>query len=470
MADVSGFQTGMFKRYSRYWSNREIMCSCGNSFDYKGNSPICDSCGNEFFKEVNKFPVKRTLIDSMIETISKDDKSFHVRKTEVLAHIDNGKIIKLEAKKQMDMKYSLIAGEIELYLGSEKIESTMENLEAFSHNIHNMKEFILAISTKKTHDLFNHVIRETSKQNSERRHRVHRGIVSLSENPWMETLNSLGFSPSEIWFTRNNIAKNETKPNKMLGISKYMLQYLIKMGDLNYYVREDLKKLDEKLTGTNVKTMLQILDEEANLRDFRELKTDFLDLYDNYNYKDVKRLTLYLAREVKLQQGIERPSSAITVLRDYARMCVDMEIEYEKYPKSLKKDHDIVMMNYRTKKDEVKKKKFLAVVDKDDYKKLQFKSKDYSVIVPDEPQDVINEGESLSHCVASYVNDIIKEKCKILFVRPTKETDKPFLTVEVRDNKYIRQIRGKNNRHATEVEMDFINTWAKKQELEVSNY
>lgn len=475
MTDLSNFKSGMMKPMWSGSSRRHIRCACGNNFEgnrYYGDN-VCDKCGNRFFKEVNVFASKRTLLDSHFETISKDDKHFHVRKTEVMAHLENNRIVRLEPKlkSQMEMKFDFRTRQLELYRNGQIIrDEEYDRFDTFSKNIHNIEAFVKAISTDKNEELFRFMIKQKGKSYGEKYHRVHKGICYIAQNPWMDTLISIGFSPSTVYNNSGYIRQKETKAHKMLGVSKNILRYLIKFNDISSYKIRDLLKLEEKFNGNTLKEIIQILDEESEARYIFDIRDRLIELYDDYGYTDIKRLVLYSAREVKLQQGIDRPSNALTILRDYARMSQEMQLDYDRYPKSLKKDHDIAQMNYKTKTDEIKARNFALVIEKEDYKKLEFKDKEYAVLIPNEPQDVISEGESLSHCVASYVNDIIKEKCKILFVRPAKEPEKSLLTVEIRDNKFIRQIRGKQNRRATTQEMEFIQKWAEKQELEVSGY
>ena len=100
--------------------------------------------------------------------------------------------------------------------------------------------------------------------------------------------------------------------------------------------------------------------------------------------------------------------------------------------------HDITTMNYRAQEDEKKNREFLKIIAKPEYEKLSFTGKEYSVIIPQSVKEVVSEGKSLSHCVASYVDDIIKEKCKILFMRETKNPTESLVTIEIRGDK-IRQ-------------------------------
>jgi hypoxanthine-guanine phosphoribosyltransferase len=121
-------------------------------------------------------------------------------------------------------------------------------------------------------------------------------------------------------------------------------------------------------------------------------------------------------------------------------------------------------MNYKILGDKAYAKSLANRVKEKEYQMLQYKAKEYSIVSPTVAEDVIKEGESLSHCVASYVKDIAKGLCKIVFLRKTKHLEESCVTIEVRGNS-IRQVRGSNNRVPTKDEKDFVLQWAEEKKL-----
>ena len=69
----------------------------------------------------------------------------------------------------------------------------------------------------------------------------------------------------------------------------------------------------------------------------------------------------------------------------------------------------------------------------------------------------------MNHCVASYISKILKRNCLIVFLRKTKATDKPLVTIEI-ENEAIVQARGASNRSITD---KAICEYAKKNKLKV---
>src|SRR5690606_27919784 len=184
-----------------------------------------------------------------------------------------------------------------------------------------------------------------------------------------------------------------------------------------------IKNALSKVDGNRFKEIMEIVKDESTINELCACLDILIEIHDTYKYNNLKKLTLYLFREIRMTQGIDRPTNGASLLRDYIRMATELGQEYEKYPKSLKKEHDITMLNYKVRQNEMKRKQFEEAVKSEPYKKLEYKKKTYSIITPEEMQDLINEGNELSHCVASYVDSIVSGRCQILFLRNTEYLD-----------------------------------------------
>lgn len=69
---------------------------------------------------------------------------------------------------------------------------------------------------------------------------------------------------------------------------------------------------------------------------------------------------------------------------------------------------------------------------------------DFQIMLPKSPFDLITEGEKLSHCVGSYIDDHSAGRTTVLFLRNKKTPDEPFITIEVKNGK-VEQVHGKYN-------------------------
>jgi hypothetical protein len=465
------YQGGIYTQSSRWSALKSAICSCGEKFETRAGLPVCPKCGGANFLKRNKVPEKRTTLSPLIEVIEKADKHFHARRTEVKCKMTDGSIDEITFGNTMELKFNLVKKEYRVFNhnGEELFDDDAKKF--FRGMSENPRRFIKMVSTERNFDLYLYAYEELSKRRTyTNRSSLPNTFLMLTKiEDYVDILYFCGFKPSTIFQYKHLLNQTETKPHKIVGVPKYMFKYVVKQGNLSGYKLNKLNRLDEEFGGNNAKTVLQILEEESNVSQLFNL-SEIYTLRSTYGYNDIRKLMLYLCREVKLQQGIENPSDAITYLRDYVRMSKELGLDYEKFPKSLKKEHDIVSVTYRLRADNSKKESFQEVVQSEEYQALTYKTKTYSVIAPSEPNDLILEGASLSHCVASYVNDVIKRQCKVLFVRPTKAPDMSMLTIDVRGDKYIRQVKGKRNRRPQPEEIEFVQKWAKKVGLEIQGY
>ena len=192
-------------------------------------------------------------------------------------------------------------------------------------------------------------------------------------------------------------------------------------------------------------------------------------LRDNNSYRNSKFYQFYTfgkfmdyVCEETVNQGFKSLNSFMGELRDYLDMCVSMDIKPTLYSSYLKQTHDITSRNYEVKLTEEQAEMFENAYK--DFKPFVTEDKTYSIVRPKNADDIKHEGSALNHCVYSYLSKIIKRNCLIVFLRKTKDTDKPLVTIEV-ENKAIVQARGASNRSITEDEYKAICVYAKKNKL-----
>lgn len=194
-------------------------------------------------------------------------------------------------------------------------------------------------------------------------------------------------------------------------------------------------------------------------------------LRNNNSYRNSKFYQFYTfgkfmdyVCEEAVNQGFKTLNSFMGELRDYLDMCVSMDIKPTLYSSYLKQTHDITSRNYEVKLTEEQVEMFENAYK--DFKSFVTEDKTYSIVRPKNADDVKHEGSALNHCVASYISKVLKRNCLIVFLRKTKATDKPLVTIEI-ENKAIVQARGASNRSITEDEYKAICEYAKKNKLKV---
>lgn len=55
----------------------------------------------------------------------------------------------------------------------------------------------------------------------------------------------------------------------------------------------------------------------------------------------------------------------------------------------------------------------------------------YEIVIPQEPQDLIKEGQEMHHCVGSYVDKVVNNDCYIVFIRNKNDLTVPYITAEI---------------------------------------
>lgn len=92
---------------------------------------------------------------------------------------------------------------------------------------------------------------------------------------------------------------------------------------------------------------------------------------------------------------------------------------------------------------------------------LDFEYKGTKIIHPNTPDDVVQKGNILHHCVSGYVSRIANKERLILFLRQCSNENRPFYTIEVRQMRII-QVRGYGNQDLVQEVQDLIDRWKRK--------
>lgn len=156
--------------------------------------------------------------------------------------------------------------------------------------------------------------------------------------------------------------------------------------------------------------------------------------------------------------------------RDYLDACLylglDMSEEKNRYPHDFMRWHNIRIDEYHTAKalnDERERKelfnKFATVAEK--YFVLQYdKKSNFISIIAHSPNDLINEGQALGHCVGrmNYDQKFAREESLIFFIRTKEHPDVPLVTVEYSPSqKCVLQCYGKGNKTPDGNVLEFVN-------------
>ena len=202
----------------------------------------------------------------------------------------------------------------------------------------------------------------------------------------------------------------------------------------------------ERIENIDLKGFLQLLDEPYSLNLRRLVEYIFYDAYS---------------------QGISKIDQSFwKTYEDYLAMQIKVFGKIrEKYPKALKTEHDIMALKVNAIEIVAKCEDFAAR--SAEISELAYTGKSYSIVVPDAPQQIADEGINLSHCVGSYVDRIIKGDCHILFLRKTRSPDQSLVTLQLCGGR-VNQAEGNHRRRISEEERRFLRNWGQEKHIQIA--
>lgn len=193
--------------------------------------------------------------------------------------------------------------------------------------------------------------------------------------------------------------------------------------------------------------------------------SDILRLARDYEGREERVFALPDSRLRKLSKYLDgmgckkyERHNLITDYFDYMRSCeilhYDMTSDIVLYPKDFKKAHDEAAVNVKSRK-LAEECSMIAGLLPDMHKKYDFSSGTLLIKAPDSGRDIICEGQALHHCVGNYIPQVADGSTVILFIRRKSAPDKPYVTVEVKNDKVV-QIRGFDNKVPESDVVDFV--------------
>lgn len=230
----------------------------------------------------------------------------------------------------------------------------------------------------------------------------------------------------------------ETEPHKMLGVTKDVMRAIRKrrIGYRDYLrIKEEFPKITslDRLIETNkhIGYSFGTLD---SLK--RKLKTD--------KYEIAKYI-------LKQNVNIDDYSDYVRIMQSFNADFSDRQICFSK---NLKAAHDRAEAMRQARELEEKAKKNAKLAEqlntlKIKRKILEFSIGDYFIRQPDSTDEIVVEGQKLSHCVGGYAERHATGKLTIMFLRQKSAPNEPYYTIEVSNDYKIVQCRGYKNNWVT---------------------
>lgn len=439
---------------------------------FSSGSPLVSEFSNNVpriisIKEEEKLPVE--LMDIYKKVLT--DESITLYKGKLKFNLNEGGIPEFTENFNNKVSVNLSTGEVEKDF---EFKEVFEYSLTTKRSIEDIMLFLIKVASIKNEYVFSELARDSSFLTKSGYY--NKGIV-MSNVFHLITDNIEGFEKllksGNKRFFEENIHKdtfeigNEGKLNKVIQLPKFALQYIKKKKLEQCY--DIFKNISNDFDGNalnilfnffeNMKIFVKANERERVLGRFSNI---LYNLMKDYDYK-ITDLLNYLIRQnfYYSKTGLFCfPLEQIQLLEDYLNMCKKYSMKYEKFEQHLEKAHNIVAKNVKV-LERTKGKENLFKESVDSYQHLEQKSKEYSILVPKDIDDLIQEGNFLHHCVGSYADKIINKDSKIFFMRLNKEIDKPFVTIEIdKNNQFVEARCIYNNIPEPEI-MSFIKSWVK---------
>lgn len=189
---------------------------------------------------------------------------------------------------------------------------------------------------------------------------------------------------------------------------------------------------------------------------------------ENANVEDLKSLLEHMSF-LKLVNYIKRcdPNGSfhstrwkLRTYRDYLSMCQIAGYTLKGqvlFPPRLTEAHDNLIKLVKV----IQNEKYDLII-KEKYEKanhlLYMERNGLLIRLPKNLKELIQEGDALGHCVASYAQRIAESRTIVLFIRRVGKESEPYYTVEYLNGK-ILQCSGKSRASATEEITEFLEQW-----------
>ena len=183
----------------------------------------------------------------------------------------------------------------------------------------------------------------------------------------------------------------------------------------------------------------------------------------------VRKLLRYIIQVEKDNPGCSRnpcPDVWITY-KDYMENAIFLQYDIKNpvvsMPKNLFQAHDIASRSA----DAVREQKeiaSMAALTKRLEKKYAYEDDTYIIRVPQSVQEIVREGQKLSHCVARYATSHAEGKTTILFLRRKSAPSVPWVTIEIKGFKIIQKEGKHNTYRIPDDALQFIDKWLKAVE------
>ena len=465
---------------------KECYCTkCGEIFTIDNiglsNYINCPHCGKT---QRWKYIDRSASEVAYIKFISKEEDGSHfiitkIKKTQYYKVDKNNNIVK-DKVKEVKSDFVMDFKNKEFYIQNEKgrkevNHNTMRVWLECNRNISEVERCLKLNSSKEILYFIVHILRPkyyTSEKYSKLNMAFEKFCNNYEDYEYIQILANGGVTFfNESYWKFDNLNKEGRSISEICGISKldFKIAKLLKVRKIYSFI--NCKGIGDVISFDKLKKYIELgyFGNKNTSHTIKQYLKDIKEICKSFGY-DMDRLMKYLNEDIYKNQGIKSFDDGLVLLKDSLLMAKRMGISLkEKYPKSLKLQHDLLAMNYECYKDERQREGFKKVVEDEKYVLLNRnkEKENFYIRSPRDLDDLYNYAESLGNCLKSYVDEVIEGRSKIYFMETEKNDKKPYIAIEVRDNN-IRQAYRKSNKRISKKEYEFLDKWAKDNGLECS--
>lgn len=215
------------------------------------------------------------------------------------------------------------------------------------------------------------------------------------------------------------------RPHEMLGMDRASCKALA--GRWGY---KQLKLWGEYTTVYRDVTALEF-DTAARETSWRTVERIVDRCVGDWDALPVSRVLRYLRRQAAREDGLaETQAGLLFDLRDMLDDRDTEPTEYEFWPKNLRAAHDRLAEEQKQRRETHYAADFARLAEK--YAPLAWRDRDLCIRVAATPQELIEEGDTLHHCVGGYHQKHAAETDVIFFVRRARRPERSWYTLDIR--------------------------------------
>lgn len=246
--------------------------------------------------------------------------------------------------------------------------------------------------------------------------------------------------------------------HEILGIHSGVVK-MIQKSNTTLGVMNDLNRMYEADNTMTLEIYNKIVEEDLNRNIMKTIALNHGIAYD--------KILTYLQTAYDHQCIVK--NECLRVWSDYlsmaSRIGVNLADKSKKFPSSLKKEHDIAMFAYNAVRVEIDKKLFAEQAKIN--AKYAFEDDDMIVLIPQSPQEVIEEANHQNNCLRSYVERVKRGETVVAFVRKKDAPEKTFLSAEIYNGELIQLKGWCNSDPRTKEIVGFMKKWAEACDITI---